>query len=383
MLHEIYSLLAAILHLGNITFEEGDDDSAIISNTGLKALSTSARLLGVQEEDLSVSLTQREIVIRGDLIMKYCNIDEAAVSRDGLAKELYDQLFKFVVDLVRGRLQTHRRGKKTNDDYKFIGVLDIFGFEIFDTNSLEQFNINYCNEKLHGYFNSIIFEREVQFYKEEGVSTDGMQYSNNAGCIGLIEDRVGIMKIMDEECALGDMANVHSFIRKLEKSFGKGKPHASTYFSTHKIKKNIFAVDHFASPVVYDATEFLIKNRERLRDEHSRILIHSNVEFISTMVQNAYLAMQDEVASTSHSPGKRKSSKSTSVSSKFKQQLNLLESTLKNSESQFIRCIKPNSTKSAFRIEPQLVLDQLKSIKKVFIPSIVVQQFTNITNIFH
>ena len=361
MLFDIYSLLAAILHLGNITFEEGGDDSAIISNTGLRALSTAARLLGVEEADLSVSLTQREIIIRGDRIMKYCNIDEAAVSRDGLAKQLYDQLFQVVVDLVRDRLQTHVDDSNTKNNYKFIGVLDIFGFEIFDINSLEQFNINYCNEKLHGYFNSIIFEREVKFYKEEGVSTEGMQYSDNAGCIGLIENRMGIMNIMDEECALGDMANIHSFVRKLDKSFGKGKPHASSYFSTHKIKKNVFAVDHFASPVVYDATEFLSKNRERLRDEHSRILIHSNVEFISTMVYNAYVAQEHESAAGSPSNKRKSSSNSMSLSGKFKIQLNSLVNTLKNSETQFIRCVKPNSTKSSFKVEPQLVLDQLKS----------------------
>lgn len=97
------------------------------------------------------ALTQRVIAARGDVMMKSHNVTQAEFGRDALAKAIYDRLFTWIINRINNSIVVP--GNKVQKRYNnVLGVLDIYGFEIFDVNSFEQFCINYCNEKLQQLF---------------------------------------------------------------------------------------------------------------------------------------------------------------------------------------------------------------------------------------
>ena len=70
------------------------------------------------------------------------SIEQAVDSRDALCKAMYARLFRWLVERCNEKLVD------THQPQAFIGILDIFGFECFVTNSFEQLCINYANERL-------------------------------------------------------------------------------------------------------------------------------------------------------------------------------------------------------------------------------------------
>lgn len=147
-LQTVWKITAAILHLGNITFKD-DEDNVLIDNK--TSLSHTAKLLNVTQEQLTNALTHRTIAAYGDIMKKGHNIGQAEHGRDALAKAIYDRLFTWIIRRINKAILVPGTEVQKRFD-KVIGVLDIYGFEIFDTNSFEQFCINYCNEKLQQLF---------------------------------------------------------------------------------------------------------------------------------------------------------------------------------------------------------------------------------------
>jgi len=136
-----------------------------------------------------------------------------------------------------------------------VGILDIFGFEVFDVNSFEQMCINYSNEKLQLHFNEVIFKAEMALYESEHVPTDKVDFQDNSMCVALVEGKpLGIIAFLEEECSLGSGTD-HSFLAKVDKSFNKNPKNASSmYFGRDIQDDNVFIIKHFAGAVTYTVT---------------------------------------------------------------------------------------------------------------------------------
>jgi myosin heavy subunit len=233
---DVFSVVAAVLHLGNVQFEEqGDDDKgfhegehAKIKEESISSLRKACELLGIDEEKLSEALLTKSLAVSGKTIKKRQNVTMAEDKRDALAKLAYSSLFLWLVRRVNETLsQTSSTGspKKENDEFGFIGVLDIYGFECFETNGYEQLLINYCNEKLQRHFNRHLFEVEQQIYVNEGVDWTYITFNDNRPCLELIEGGggcIGILNTLDD--AWGGMGSAtekdNKFVTHLHKLFG-------------------------------------------------------------------------------------------------------------------------------------------------------------------
>jgi myosin heavy subunit len=233
----VFSIVAAVLHLGNIQFEtNGDDDNhhhegdhAKIKGESAASLQKACELLGVDEAKLSEALLTKSLNVNGKTIKKRQNVAMAEDKRDALAKLTYSSLFLWLVKRVNETLnQTSSvvtSPKKEQADKGFIGVLDIYGFECFETNGYEQLLINYCNEKLQRHFNRHLFEVEQQIYVNEGVDWTYITFNDNRPCLELIEGGggcVGILNTLDD--AWGGMGTATEkdtkFVTHLHKLFG-------------------------------------------------------------------------------------------------------------------------------------------------------------------
>lgn len=154
-----------------------------------------AEILELDVNDLHKWLITRKIESIGEVVMIPMNQSEADAARNALAKHMYARMFQYVVDVINKSLGGN--SKKTNC---FIGVLDIYGFETFQTNSFEQFCINYANEKLQQQFNQHVFKLEQDEYLKEGIVWTMIDFYDNQPCIDMIESKLGILDLLDEEC---------------------------------------------------------------------------------------------------------------------------------------------------------------------------------------
>ncbi|CAG2062895.1 unnamed protein product, partial [Timema podura] len=192
----LWRVVAAVLHLGNVEFKTQDDATRPANPP---VVGTVAALLKVTPEELSQALSERVIAARGEVMQKTHTVSEAEYGRDALAKAVYDRLFTWIVDKINQVLGLES-GKKTYMG-TVIGVLDIYGFEIFDANSFEQFCINYCNEKLQQLFIELVLKQEQEEYQREGIEWRNIEYFNNQIICDLVEEpHKGMLAIVDEAC---------------------------------------------------------------------------------------------------------------------------------------------------------------------------------------
>nr|XP_023395273.1 unconventional myosin-Va isoform X10 [Loxodonta africana] len=189
----IFRILAGILHLGNVGFTSRDSDSCTIPPKH-EALTIFCELMGVDYEEMCHWLCHRKLATATETYIKPISKLQATNARDALAKHIYAKLFNWIVDHVNRVL--HSAVKQ----HSFIGVLDIYGFETFEINSFEQFCINYANEKLQQQFNMHVFKLEQEEYMKEQIPWTLIDFYDNQPCINLIESKLGILDLLDEEC---------------------------------------------------------------------------------------------------------------------------------------------------------------------------------------
>ncbi|CAE7662687.1 myoI, partial [Symbiodinium microadriaticum] len=228
----LFALCAAVLHLGNICFRDtntadGMEYCEVMDDDKCKrALRSVSLLLGLSEQDLVQGLSSREISIRGERTTVRLTARQSLESRDALSKSLFSNAFNWIVRNVNvtftppvqsaARRPSIAVGAKSKEN--FIGILDIFGFEIFDSNSLEQLCINYANEKLQELFNRNVFKKEEQLYSEEGIPFDELIFADNQDVLNLIEDKhVGILSIVDDEVNIPRATDL-TLLRKLNQA---------------------------------------------------------------------------------------------------------------------------------------------------------------------
>lgn len=334
---EVLRLLAGILHLGNIEFATAGG-AQVSSKT---ALGRTVDLLGLDADQLTEVLTHKSMILRGEEISTPLSIEQAVDSRDSVAMALYSQCFAWVIKKINSRI----RGK---DDFKSIGILDIFGFENFEVNRFEQFNINYANEKLQEYFNKHIFSLEQLEYSREGLLWKDIQWTDNSECLDLIEKKLGLLALINEESHF-PRATDNTLLEKLHNQHANNPSYVKPRVAVHN-----FGVKHYAGEVLYDARGILEKNRDTFRDDLLNLLRESRLDFIYDLFEHVSSRNNQDTLK-----GGSKHRKLT-VSLQFKDSLHSLMGTLSSSNPFFVRCIKPNSQKMPDQFDETLVLNQLR-----------------------
>lgn len=345
----LWRVVAAILHLGNLDFETKDDKVSVKNSKSVEYVSD---LLRVPRKDLERALCERVIAARGDIMRKEHTISEANYGRDGLAKAIYERLFGWIVDKINDVIKV----EENNFPYKYqsslIGVLDIYGFEIFDNNSFEQFCINYCNEKLQQLFIELVLKQEQEEYNREGIEWQNVEYFNNQIICELVEaQHTGILSIMDDACKMtAEKVTDELLLENMDKKLKSHKHYMSRGVKPaekslrHKID---FRITHYAGDVTYCIVGFLDKNKDSLYQDFKRLLYNSSDPNLKSMWPEG----SQHITEITKRP--------LTAGSLFKSSMQALVNNLLSKEPYYVRCIKPNDIKSAAAFDVERVKHQV------------------------
>ncbi|XP_049928541.1 unconventional myosin-IXAa-like isoform X3 [Epinephelus moara] len=271
---QIFSLLSAILHLGNIRYKKKTyrDDSIDICNP--EVLPIVSELLEVKEEMLLEALTTRKTVTVGERLIVPYKLAEAGTVRDSMAKSLYSALFDWIVFRTNHAL-LNNKDLEDNSKILSIGVLDIFGFEDYENNSFEQFCINFANERLQHYFNQHIFKLEQEEYRAEGITWHNIEYIDNSSCLNLISKKpTALFHLLDEECNFPQASN-QTLLDKF-----KRQHEGNSYIEFPAVMEPAFIIRHYAGKVKYGVKDFREKNTDHMRPDIVALLKSSKNAFI-------------------------------------------------------------------------------------------------------
>lgn len=354
----LWRILAALLHIGNIKITATRSESQLSASE--PSLAKACALLGIDAKEFAQWTVKKQLVTRGEKIMSNLTAQQATVVRDSVAKYIYSSLFDWLVETMNGFLASEETLAEVKS---FIGVLDIYGFEHFAKNSFEQFCINYANEKLQQEFNQHVFKLEQEEYMREEIQWEFIDFSDNQPCIDLIEGKLGVLALLDEESRL-PMGSDESFVNKLHHNYSNDK---HKFYKKPRFGKSAFTVCHYAVDVTYESDGFIEKNRDTVPDEHLEVLRStSNVFLRDVMDASATVRDRDNaaVAPKMNGLGKRvgaAAARKPTLGGIFKSSLIELMNTINSTDVHYIRCIKPNEGKEAWKFEGPMVLSQLRA----------------------
>lgn len=360
--------ICIVLQLGNITFvrhPEDDERSDISSKEELSALS---RLMGVEEDVILKAVTQRTITARNEQYKVPLKADKAKDSCDALAKEIYAKAFLWLVrtinDATSAEQNYHAMNKKLPKSFGVIGLLDIFGFESFETNRFEQLCINYANEKLQQKFTQDIFRSVQAEYEYEGIQLDEIMYEDNANVLNLVEGRMGLIAVLNEEC-VRPKGNDVAFVSKVQ-AMNRDSECLIAEKHFHDFE---FGVKHYAGPVIYDATNFVTKNNDTLPSDLLECAKKSSNTIVAHELENESMMNDTPKGPIRKQPKNPRIAPKRTVSSrlvhqtvwtKFKTQLTSLMGSLGETRTRYIRCIKPNTNKEPRIMQHLSTVEQLR-----------------------
>ncbi|KAE8297307.1 Unconventional myosin-Va Dilute myosin heavy chain, non-muscle [Larimichthys crocea] len=319
-------------------------------------------LVGVTYQDMSQWLCHRKLKTATETYIKTIPRLQATNARDALSKHIYAKLFNWIVEHVNKALITNVK------QHSFIGVLDIYGFETFEINSFEQFCINYANEKLQQQFNMHVFKLEQEEYMKEQIPWTLIDFYDNQPCINLIEAKMGVLDLLDEECKMPKGSD-DSWAQKLYNTHLK----TCSLFEKPRMSNRAFIIQHFADKVEYQCDGFLAKNKDTVNEEQINVLKASKFDLLVELFQDEEKATSPtgQVQGTggrtrlSIKPDKsrEKSSKEhkKTVGCQFRNSLQMLMETLNATTPHYVRCIKPNDFKLAFTFDPKRAVQQLRA----------------------
>uniref|UniRef100_A0A8C7DPT4 Myosin IH n=1 Tax=Oncorhynchus kisutch TaxID=8019 RepID=A0A8C7DPT4_ONCKI len=331
-IESLFAIIASVLHLGNVTFVADSQGYATLNNS--PEIHWLSKLLGIPAQVIQVGLTHRKIEARSEEVLSPFTVDQAVYAKDALAKAIYGRTFTWLVNELNESL-----ANKVSDLFQktVIGLLDIYGFEVFSVNSFEQFCINYCNEKLQQLFIQLTLKSEQEEYEMEGIEWESVPYFNNKIICDLVEEKFkGIISVLDEECLRPGEATDMTFLEKLEEKMG-----GHAHFITHKLadqktrktlERGDFRLLHYAGEVTYK-----IFHLQVMRQSKNAIVKHC---FPST------------------EPDSKK--RPETVATQFKSSLVGLTEVLMSKEPWYVRCMKPNEGKQPGLFDDVLVRHQVK-----------------------
>uniref|UniRef100_A0A669CAF6 Myosin VB n=1 Tax=Oreochromis niloticus TaxID=8128 RepID=A0A669CAF6_ORENI len=341
--NSIFKVIASILHLGNVEIcSDRDGESCHISRKDVH-LQHFCKLLGVELQQMEHWLCHRKLATTSETYVKTMSTKQATNARDALAKHIYARMFDWIVEHINLSLQTSIK------QHSFIGVLDIYGFETFEVNSFEQFCINYANEKLQQQFNSHVFKLEQEEYMKEQIPWTLIDFADNQPCIDLIEARLGILDLLDEECKVPKGTD-QNWAQKLY-----NKHSSSAHFQKPRMSNISFIIIHFA---------------DKIRSFSIQTLYSQRKPDLFTLVADLFSDKDDVVPAKSARVNVRalktvpkapnKEHRKT-VGHQFRTSLHLLMDTLNATTPHYVRCIKPNDFKEAFSFDSRRAVQQLRA----------------------
>ena len=379
----LFGALAAVCHLGDVCFEsveaEGQDAAAAIASQDLRmgrkaehAADAAARALGVDRAQLEEALVSRRVAG----VRTPRQAAEAEHASKAFCKALYARVFDWVLARVNDALQAMTKtpvsarralsGDK-KPDWLTVGLLDIFGFERFEANSLEQLLINYANERLLREFNAQVFEAATREYAAEGVPVGDLTFQDNAPLLKTLEHpRDGVFALLNSECVRRDGKDenlLKQLLKKHERAPFVGErrgPLPGVFVPRVSVKStsaeradalSVFGVSHFAADVSYRINAFVEKNRDRLPNEICALAATSDAPFVASL----FADIDDEAPQTSQQKRSQRY-----VAASFAESLGKLTQLLDATRQSFVRCVKPNELMKAAAFDGVVVLEQLR-----------------------
>ncbi|XP_035246773.1 unconventional myosin-Ih isoform X2 [Anguilla anguilla] len=342
-IEHLFAIIASVLHLGNVRFEANAHGYATLNSSS--EVHWLSQMLGIHSQVLQEGLTHRKIEAREEQVLSPFTTDHAVYARDALAKAMYGRTFTWLVNKINESLANKDHSRMT-----VIGLLDIYGFEVFHVNSFEQFCINYCNEKLQQLFIQLTLKSEQEEYETEGIEWETVPFFNNKIICDLVEEKHrGIISVLDEECLRPGDATDLTFLQRLEEKVG-GHPHFITHkLADQKTRKTLergdFRLLHYAGEVTYCVVGFLDKNND---------LLHRNIKEVMRKSKNDIV----KHCFPSTEPDTKK--RPETVATQFKNSLAGLTDILMAKEPWYVRCLKPNDSKQPGRFDDVLVRHQVK-----------------------
>uniref|UniRef100_A0A8D0CSX7 Unconventional myosin-Ib n=1 Tax=Sander lucioperca TaxID=283035 RepID=A0A8D0CSX7_SANLU len=349
----VLELVAAVLKLGDIEFKpesrcNGTDESRIKDKNGEfdRRQTEMCELLGIEQSVLERAFSYRTVEARLEKVSTTLNVAQAYYARDALAKNLYSRLFSWLVTRINESIKVTR--------HKVMGVLDIYGFEIFEDNSFEQFIINYCNEKLQQIFIELTLREEQEEYVREGIEWTNIEYFNNAIICDLIENHQnGILAMLDEECLRPGTVTDETFLDKLNticaehQHFESRLSKNSKFLTDHSLPHNCFRIQHYAGKVLYRAEGFVDKNNDLLYRDLSQAMYKANHSLIKQLFPEG-------------NPAKVNLKRPPTAGFQFRASVGTLMKNLQTKNPNYIRCIKPNDKKASHIFTDSLVCHQVR-----------------------
>ncbi|XP_053090534.1 unconventional myosin-Ib isoform X5 [Pangasianodon hypophthalmus] len=347
----VLELVAAVLKLGNIEFKpesrvNGFDESRVKDKNDLKEM---CELLGIDQSVLERAFSFRTVEAKMEKVSTTLNVAQAYYARDALAKNLYSRMFSWLVNRINESIKAQTKARK-----KVMGVLDIYGFEIFEDNSFEQFIINYCNEKLQQIFIELTLREEQEEYVREGIEWTNIEYFNNAIICDLIENNQnGILAMLDEECLRPGTVTDETFLDKLNtvcaehQHFESRLSKNSKFLTDHSLPHSCFRIQHYAGKVLYRVEGFVDKNNDLLYRDLSQAMYKANHCLMKLLFPEG-------------NPAKVNLKRPPTAGFQFKASVSTLMRNLQTKNPNYIRCIKPNDKKSAQIFTDSLVCHQVR-----------------------
>ncbi len=361
---DLFRIVAAILHIGNIKITATRADDALMPDPS--QAERVCHLLGIPVSEFTKAVLRPRVLAGREWVTQARTRQQATDELAALCKTLYERSFGQLVDRINRALD--RPSSKST----FIGVLDIAGFEIFETNGYEQLLINYTNEKLQQFFNHHMFVLEQEEYAREGIEWDYVNFGLDLQpTIDLIEtsgNAIGILSLLDEECIMPKATDL-TFTNKLHSLWASDGPvteedhPGKTKYEPSRFEQG-FLVHHYAGRVEYRTDGWLEKNKDPLNDNLTRILSGSSEKYIASLFADydtpGLVSSQVNALGTGGKKRVTKKGAFRTVGQRHKEQLASLMAQLQATQPHFVRCIVPNTHKKPGRIDVPLVLDQLR-----------------------
>ncbi|KAF6120503.1 myosin IA [Phyllostomus discolor] len=345
----VLEVTALVLKLGNVELSNecqanGIPASGICDERGIREI---GEIAGLNSEELERALCSRTMETAKEKVVTALNAVQAQYARDALAKNIYSRLFNWIVNRINESIKVG-----TGERKKVMGVLDIYGFEILEDNSFEQFVINYCNEKLQQVFIEITLKEEQEEYKREGIPWEKVDYFDNGTICNLIEhNQRGILAMLDEECLRPGVVSDSTFLAKLNQLYSKHSYYESKVTQNtqrqydHTMGLSCFRICHYAGKVTYNVNSFIDKNNDLLFRDLSQAMWKAR----HPLLQSLFPEGDPKQASRKRPP---------TAGAQFKSSVAILMKNLYSKNPNYIRCIKPNEHQQRGQFSWELVATQ-------------------------